>query len=65
MLLTLSRANSVCGTLVLQCMTAPASRRSWTSGAFFFAGVKQREAMPMLESTPSMWKLSFTDMGSP
>lgn len=65
MLLTLSSASSVCGTLVLQCMTAPALKRNCTSGAFFVAGLKQREAMPMLESTPSIWKLSLTEMGRP
>ena len=65
MLFTLSRASRVCGTLVLQCMTAPAARRMSTKEAFFGARLKARAAMPMLESVPWMWKLSFMEMGRP
>lgn len=46
-------------------MTAPACRRRSTSAAFFVAGRKASAAMPMEESMPVIWKLSFTDMGRP
>lgn len=64
-LLTLSSAINVCGTLVLQCITAPASSSISTVVAFLLAGLAQRDAMPMLLSMSFIQKLSLTEIGRP
>ena len=61
----LSKAISVCGTFVLQCITAPAPSKISTIVAFLGADLLQRDAMPMLLSTPLTQKESFTEMGRP
>ena len=65
MLLVLSSAIRVCGMLVLQWITAPASNKISTMFAFFVAGLLHREAMPMLLSMSFIQKESLTEMGRP
>lgn len=60
-----SRAVSVWGILVLQCSTAPASRRSCVSSDGFVAGLKDRAVNPMDESSPGIWKVSLREIGRP
>ncbi|CAH0053869.1 unnamed protein product [Clonostachys solani] len=58
-LLTLSRLESVCGTLVLATTTAPNDNRRSTRG------LKHKDAKPVELSTPLMSKVSLTLTGKP